>query len=397
LSDFLKVLMKILMALESDFPPDLRVENEIISLIAARHSVIMACFSHSGSDAITEWNGCKIYKKAINTFIYKSSVGALKFPFYFNFWGSHLESIIRKEQPEAIHIHDLPLAKVGIALKKKYQLKCILDLHENWPALLRMSGHTNTFLGRILSSDRQWRRYEIDSCLKADNVIVVIEEALERLRGLGIPEETIKLVPNYPILSDFDNLPATIKNEVEYTFIYAGGLTEHRGLQYVLAAIPEIVKQNSAFRLVILGDGNYRTFLEKMVNDLKLNDHVEFYGKVPYKKVLEELGRADFTLIPHIKSEHTDNTIPHKLFQYMYTGKPVLASNCNPIERILIHSGAGIIYTWDSPHEFAEKALELMTDRQRISKMAANGKEFVLKYYHWGIGEDNLLRLYKEL
>ena len=53
------------MALEGDFPPDLRVENEIKSLIAGGNSVAMACYTVYGSDSIFDWNGCTIYKKRI--------------------------------------------------------------------------------------------------------------------------------------------------------------------------------------------------------------------------------------------------------------------------------------------------------------------------------------------
>jgi hypothetical protein len=205
--------MKILMVLEKDFPPDLRVENEMKSLLEAHHTVILASFTFTGTDRIEEWNDCKIFKTRISKFIHKSSVGALKFPFYFNFWENCLTTIIEKEKPDAIHVHDLPLARVGVNMKYKFGIKLILDLHENWPAFLRISKHANTFLGKLLSSNSEWEKYEINSCNKADYVIVVIEEAKERLVKLGIPAGKILNVPNYPVLSDFDEMPGNKKNE----------------------------------------------------------------------------------------------------------------------------------------------------------------------------------------
>jgi glycosyltransferase involved in cell wall biosynthesis len=260
-----------------------------------------------------------------------------------------------------------------------------------------LSKHTNTILGNILSTDKQWRKYEINSCLDADRVIVVIEEAKGRLSELGIPEDKISVVPNYPMLSDFNDLPKLPMHKSKKVFLYAGGLTKHRGLQYVIQAIPEILKKEPSFELVILGDGNYQGTLIKMTIDLKISGSVIFHGKVPYKKVLEELGRCDIALIPHMKSDHTDNTIPHKLFQYMYCGKPVLASNCIPIERIINLSGAGKIYTWNSSQEFAAMAVRMLHDKQNLIQMASRGKESVEKYFHWGIGEKSLVNLYEAL
>ena len=169
------------MVLERDFPPDLRVENEIKSLISKNHQVVLACYTTKEEDSEFDWNGCKVYKKQISNFIYKSSVGALKLPFYFNFWRKHIHSIIKKEKVEAIHIHDLPLARIGYEMKVKYDIKFTLDLHENWPAYLSVSKHTNSAIGKILSSNLQWQDYEIKYCNKADNIIVVVDEARNRL------------------------------------------------------------------------------------------------------------------------------------------------------------------------------------------------------------------------
>jgi glycosyltransferase involved in cell wall biosynthesis len=389
--------MKILMVLESNFPPDLRVENEIKSLLAAGNYVSMVCVSDRKHSYTEDWNGCKLYKIPMGILTHKSSVAALKFPFYLNFWRKQLLPILETEKPDAIHIHDLPLARIGIKYRKQFGIRCILDLHENWPALLRMSKHTNTRMGKLLSSNKQWVEYEKNSCLEVDQVIVVIEEASERLKKMGIPENKINLVPNYPVLSDFENIPELPHAEEKKVFLYAGGLTQHRGLQYVIEAIPAILKKAPSFQLVVLGEGNYKSDLQRMAINLNISNHVLFSGKVPYQRVLEELSRSDVALIPHIKSDHTDHTIPHKLFQYMYFGKPVLASNCKPIERIINHSGAGKTYTWNSPTEFAEKAIEMIYNKTNYSLMASRGKEFVEEFYHWGKSEETLVALYKAL
>ncbi len=385
--------MKILMVLEKDFPPDLRVENEIKSLIKAGHQVILACFTFTGDHRNEIWNTCKIYKKRISPFQYKSSVGALKFPFYFQFWRKHLEEIIRLESPDAIHIHDLPLARLGSEIKQKYRLRFTLDLHENWPAFLRISKHANTFMGRILSSNAQWEKYEIHSCHQADQIIVVIDEAKERLINIGIPKNKIHIVANYPVLADFDKLPFIKKEGKQKILFYAGGIGEHRGLQYVIRAIPAIIKDYPDIKLKILGEGNYRPELEKIVKDLEVEPWVEFTGQVPYKIVLEELAKADITLIPHEKSEHTDSTIPHKLFQYMYAGKPVISSNCRPIERIIKSSGAGYVYLWNSPDEFAAVFFVSLKNK---NFSADKIKSEVERNYSWEAEQKKLITIYNK-
>ena len=73
------------MILERDFPPDLRVENEISALLEKGIEVHVACYTFSKKDSVESYNGYTIHRKKISSFIYKSSVGALKLPFTFNF------------------------------------------------------------------------------------------------------------------------------------------------------------------------------------------------------------------------------------------------------------------------------------------------------------------------
>ncbi len=385
--------MKILMALEGDFPPDLRVENEINSLIKRKHEVVLACYSLKMADSVYDWNGCKVHKKSISSFYYKSSVGALKFPFYFYFWRKFLDKIIQEEKPDAIHIHDLPLAKIGYELKQKYNIRFTLDLHENWPALISFSKHTNSLLGRILSSNKQWSKYEIDYCKKADNIIVVIEEAKTRLINLGVLEEKIEVVANYPELSDFEDLVQTNKTYNNYVLYYAGGINEHRGLQYIVMALPEIIKRIPNVEVRIFGMGNYINSLKKLAEDLNVSNYITFFGQVPYQRVLEELMDATIALIPHVKNDHTDNTIPHKLFQYIYAEKPVLASDCAPIERIINETKAGAVYRWNDTTDLAEQLNWLVKNIPQFK--AINFKELIRKKYNWESEEEKLKTIYQ--
>jgi glycosyltransferase involved in cell wall biosynthesis len=373
--------MKILMALERDFPPDLRVENEIKSLISYGHSVVLACYTLSGSDTVFDWNGCKVYKKRISKFTYKSSVGALRFPSYFKFWRTHLEAVYAIEKPNAIHIHDLPLARIGHLLKRKYNIKFVLDLHENWPAYLRISHHTNTFLGKLISSNSQWERYELKYCNLADNVIVVIDEAKERLASIGIPNIKIETVANYPVLSDFEAYQDSVADPKNPILFYAGGIAEHRGLQYVVRALPDLIKKHPAIKLWLLGDGNFKAGLQDLANIVDVSEYVTFFGHVPYKTVLQKLDQSTIALIPHEKSEHTDSTIPHKLFQYMYAGKPVAASNCTPIERIVNASNAGAIYEWNSSGDCAAKIDALINSLGSFDQNHV--RQQIVEKYNW--------------
>jgi hypothetical protein len=94
--------MKILMVLESEFPPDMRVENEINSLSKDGHMIHLACTTMKNCPVEEQWGKAVIYRKPIGKFVNKSSVGALKFPFYFNFWRKYLYGLFKKNNYDVI-------------------------------------------------------------------------------------------------------------------------------------------------------------------------------------------------------------------------------------------------------------------------------------------------------
>ena len=112
--------MKILIILESDFPPDVRVENEMLALSENGHEVHLACSTRKDRPETDTYGKCTIHRKKMSEFIYKSSVGCLKFPFYFNFWREFISGLCKRENFDVIHISDLPLSKIGVEIKRKF-------------------------------------------------------------------------------------------------------------------------------------------------------------------------------------------------------------------------------------------------------------------------------------
>lgn len=385
--------MNILMVLDRTFPPDLRVEHEINSLTEGGHTVHLACFTYTDEPLEENWNKATIHRKKISSFVHKTSVGCLKFPFYFNFWRSFVNRLIKEHHFDAVHIHDLPLAKVGLELKKKHSIPFVLDLHENWPALLSVAEHVQGPLGKLLSSTKQWRSYEKRMIRSADDVVVVVKESKERIRAFTDNPSKIHIVSNTPVLSELKNLrkPKTTDHENLILF-YGGGVTKHRGLQFVIKALDKMKGKNIEFWIV--GDGSYLSSLKKLTSELGIENQVRFWGWKTLDEMTVLMLESNVLVIPHMKSEHTDSTVPHKLFQYMLTGKPILATNCIPIERIIKETNSGFVYKYDEPESF-KKQVDYIYDKWSDNEnVTMNGIQPVLQKYNWATDEKTLLKIY---
>lgn len=392
-------MKKILMLLESKFPPDVRVENEMEALTQAGFEVHLACYRRPGEPETEVTPSGTIHRETIPVWRYKSSVGALKFPFYFAYWRRRVARLFAAGKFDAVHVHDLPLARIGLEAGLRYGARFVLDLHEIWPALLQVSAHTHTLAGRLLSSDRQWRAYERRMTAQADRVVVVVEESKARLTGLGADPDKITVVSNTLNINSFDLNDACAEAPVPGTplrMLYVGGVTAHRGLQDVLDAIRLLKDRGVPVVFDLVGDGAYLPQLRAQAARLGITEEVNFHGFRRYTEIAGLYRQAQVAVIPHVKSEHTDHTVPHKIFQYMYARTPMLVSSCNPLVRIVEETESGLSYTSGDARSLCEGLLQL-SGAETWRRLTLHGREAVEQRYNWQRDGARLVAMYHQL
>ncbi|HUW93229.1 MAG TPA: glycosyltransferase family 4 protein [Bacteroidales bacterium] len=386
--------MTILMLLENDYLSDFRVQKEVYSLHEAGHKLIVAAVTAEDAPYKVEREDCILFRKKMPSIIRKASVGALKFPFYFNFWMSYINSVMKVHKANVVHVHDLPLARVGFMIKEQYNAGLVLDLHENWPDFLDVSQHTKSLAGRLLSSTSQWRRYEKESVSQADKVITVVAEMKERLIRIGAVPDKIIILENTPLVSTVTgSFPG--KSEI-FKLIYVGGITRHRGLQYVIKGL-SLLGSRLAWHLTIAGDGRYVKELKILTDELGLNSQVSFRGKVAKHEAESLISQSDLAVLPHVRSVQSDNSSPNKLFEYMAAGIPVLASNCISIKRVIDDTDSGISYVYDSPEDFSVRFMEVYQNRSLLHSKGENGRNAVKNLYNWEVSVSGLIEMYRTI
>jgi glycosyltransferase involved in cell wall biosynthesis len=313
-----------------------------------------------------------------------------------------VKQYIERFNLKVLHIHDLYLFEVGLILKKKYSdLKLVGDLHENYVEGLKHYKFANTFPGKFLISIRKWQKSEIEWCNNFDYLITVIEEALERYSNLGVNTNNMFVVPNYVNLQTFTVIKPKQEILEKYkdfmTLTYVGGFDKHRGLESTVKAVPLIVKSIPNFKLVLVGAGSNLGELKEKAAELGIENYIAFEGWQQHENLSSYIYASTVCLIPHLKTVHTDNTIPHKLFQYMFLRKPVLSSNCIPLERIINETETGYVFESNNHENLAEKTVEMFKNPEKLKIMGNNGYKAVNQKYNWNAGSKKLIELYESI
>ncbi len=390
------------MLLDHTFPPDPRVANEARALAKGGHEVQILCLRHgAGQPESEEWEGVRIRRVRIGRWFHrKASAVSLELPAYRWFIRSALARFVAEAGIEVLHVHDLPMVSEGLRAARGARIPLVADLHENWPAALKNYGYARRFPGRILISPARWARHERKILPQADRIIVVIEEARERVAALGIARNRITVVRNTVEVDDFrdfgidDGILGRFRDR--FVLSYLGGFERHRGIETAIEAMPAIVRVIPSALLLLIGTGSTGPALRSLAARLGMGGSVIFEGYQPFRSFPSYIAASQVCLIPHLKNEHTDSTIPHKLFHYMLLGRPVITSDCLPLRRIVEETGCGIVYPSGDPEAFAAAVLRL-SDPALCGKLGEAGRSAVHETYNWSRDAATLLALYHEL
>jgi glycosyltransferase involved in cell wall biosynthesis len=391
------------MLLDKPFPPDPRVANESRSLVGAGHRVFLFCLNLGGAPARETIDGVEIVRHPISrAFWKKASALILTVPAYRLWFRSRLPGFLRENGIQALHVHDLPLVGEGLRAARAAGIPLVADLHENYPAAVRLYAWANRWPGRWLVDPRRWDAYEKRVLPQADRIIVVIEEARARLAdlGIGLDPARIAVVENTVQVEEFEGFPRdgalTERLARSFTVTYLGTFDRHRGLEAAIDALALVRQALPDARLVLVGAGAIEGELRRRVDALGVADRVDFEGWQPFSRFPSYVRGSSVCLIPHRKSPHTDATIPHKLFHYMLLERPVLATDCAPIARIVRETNAGLIFPSGDAAALARALLELR-DADRRRAMGEAGRRAVLARYRWDITAERLIALYAGL
>ena len=415
--------MKIgMILLGTNYPPDIRVEKET-SVLCKNGYPISLLTEYSGEDIFEDENylkNLKIIRKTICSFKYSNNI-FIKMKekiekYIFLIKKNYIPVIyefIEKEKPDILHVHDFKfLPTVFFTLKiKNIDIPVVIDLHENFPAALVAYRSELPVLKKIKKSIQHnifiWRYQEKTALKKCKKIITVVPEANERLIRYGINPDRIAIISNtenadtFKFTSEDANKDILVKYKNDFILSYIGGIGPHRGLKTVFRGLKKISEVINNFKLLIVGAKDkdipiIEGYIKK--NDLyTLVDKIEIIKWIPFKDVNSFVLASDICLVPHEDFEHTQTTIPHKLFQYMICERPVLVSDCRPLKRIIGSDNAGYVFKAGNAEDFADKCIDMYNNPEEVKIRVANAKRIVNGEYSWNNDSRTLLDIYIEL
>jgi len=380
--------MRIGIIWKNDYPWDVRVEKIARALQSAGHVVYILAANAQGRPGRESIAGLEIQRLPCTPFRRLNAL--ISIPFYLNpFWFRLCYRTMSRERFDLLIVRDLPLIMVAVWLKRRFGVPLVLDMAEDYPAMYRESldrGGWRAWVYRIVKNPALMALIERRAMPHVDHTLVVVEESARRVQQqLAVPPERVSVVSNTPRIDDLERVAARAAPDAQkgLLLVYTGLVQEARGLEVVVEALALLREWGLDVRFRVVGNGPYLNRLVRLVEAKALHGAVEFTGWVAHAELARHVGEADIGVIPHPKNDHTDTTIPNKLFDYMACGRPVIVSNAAPMERIVREESCGVVFTAGNAASLADAVARLAEDPAALGRMGRNGAEAVRQRFHW--------------
>jgi len=394
--------MRVLMLLENQFPPDERVEKEIRTLKNSGYEVDLACAARTDQPMNEQYKGFSIFRLKIDPLYYKLSVLVLIYPGYLGKWYRFVEELHKKNHYDIIHVHDLPLSKVGLKLKKKYGTRVVCDQHEYYSNWIIETAHYNTLPGRMVKLFSNWKKYERKS-LQSCDLIVTVEQPLkdEYISEYGLPEEKLITLPNTPEKTVFHESNVHPDKFSEYAdqfmLLYFGGIDILRGLDNVIRAIPEIISEVPDFKFVIAGRkyGGYDP--ELTAREVGVEEYLDFLGWLDLELIPSLIHQSNLGIfVPPSQRKEINQTIATKNYQFLVMKKPMIVGKAKYMKDFTEKLQVGISVDEGNPGEIASAIIRIANDKvfrnQLLDKCDRIGRN-----YYWEQTSEELVSAYQRL
>ena len=282
-----------------------------------------------------------------------------------------MKKLLKKEinNFDAIHMHNFRSYQNVVAhhYAKKYNIPYVLQARGSVLPFFqkqRLKKIFDIFFGYKILRD-------------ASKIIALTMTEAEQYKKMGVDEDKIEIVPNGIDLSEYENLPERgefrrkylIKDD-EKIILYLGRIHKIKGINLLVNAFADLVKELDDVRLAIVGpDDGFLSTLKKQIEKLKIGDRILFTGPLYERDKLKAYVDADVYVLPSVYE-----TFPNTVLEACACGTPVIVTDRCGIADFVEKVGYVVEYDKD---QLRNAIFKILADEGLRKRFSEDGKKLV--------------------
>ena len=269
--------------------------------------------------------------------------------------------------------------------------------------------HEPTYEPQILKDDPNLKPWKLTLVRTLDGLtgalcnhrFIACSEFVKRsaVKRLGYRPDNIKVIYNSIDLGSFgkdcSGQVVSLRRELgldhrEAILVNVGRLVPQKGQRYLIMAMPKVLDEQSSAKLLLVGGGPMETELQKLAQDLGVEEAIRFLGTRHDVPAILQL--SDLFVFPSLSEG-----LGVALLEAMAMRRPCIASNITAIPEVVEDGRSGILVEPQRPDQLANAVLSLINDPKRRQAMGARGRQIVEETFSINVSIRLLENLYERV
>jgi phosphatidylinositol alpha-1,6-mannosyltransferase len=262
---------------------------------------------------------------------------------------------------------------LGIALKKLYKVKVIVYVHGE--EITTVTG------GRFYGNKRK------EYLQAADKIVAVSSFTCDALTSMmAVKPESIVLIQNGVDTARFTPGPRDPDLLAKHglagkkIIVTVGRMVARKGVDKAVLAMAEVLRERQDVHYLIVGDGELRPEVERLIAGLDLSAHVTLVGKVSDSELVNYLRLCDLFLMPNRTMPDGDTEGFGLVFREANAcGKPVIGGRAGGVVEAVVENKSGLLVDGNNVGEIAAAILRILGDDALAARLGEYGLQLALE------------------
>lgn len=210
--------------------------------------------------------------------------------------------------------------------------------------------------------------------------VILLSENLFKDISKYVSKKDVYYCPNGIPVIEYSKNNLSLQDKRTPQLLFLSNLIESKGVYVLLEALKLLKDKKVKFHCNIVGgEGDISSKqLRKKINNLNLNEHVNYLGKKSGNHKYDILKSSDFFVFP---TYYHNECFPIVLLEALMCGLPVISTDEGAISDIVVNNETGFIIKKQNPDELALKIKWLIDHPEKAKSMGQNGKNRFLEKY----------------
>jgi glycosyltransferase involved in cell wall biosynthesis len=249
------------------------------------------------------------------------------------------------------------------------------------------------FMGKPLTGWLRWRANILlrENLSTARHIICVSEPAKDHLtKNWDVPPDKTTVFSNAVDIHRFKpdpKLRAETRTSLHLMshplLIFVGSFYQWHDIITLLDAFASTLQVYRDARLVLVGDGVEREVMTTHASELGIDHAVQFTGYVTHREVSRLVNAADIAVVPVPAMKQDMWLSPMKLFEYMASGKAVIASAMGQIVNVVKDGQNGLLVPPGDVPAMASAIKKLIADPDLRTRLGQQARDDAVRNHSW--------------